>query len=694
VTGATYSTKHTARRRLQPLLHDAVLCVVAPTMAVSGTDGQMRSGLHGLYEGDRRVLSRLLLTVDGEEPELLRGQLVGTSGARFAAVVRTVGEELPDPALIIDRRRDLRAEQGASTFERVRLHNAGRVPVEFDVVLEVACDFIDIIDVKSGHDAEPVPPQPSADGLTWSLAANRAALLASPPPDRIEAPAGRLHWTVALQPGQTWLMELSAKASIGEGSPMRAAPAGDPIWVRPEVDCDDTRLAQLVGRSLDDLAGLRLADPEQPDDQFLAAGAPWFLTLFGRDAIWAARMLLPLGTVLAAGTLRALARRQGVTHDPVTTEQPGKILHELRAEVASGAAVRLPPRYYGTVDATPLFITLLAEAWRWGLAEAEVAALLPHAQRALAWLRDSGDPDGDGFIEYVPSGSGLANQGWKDSHDGVQSAGGVLADPPIALCEAQAYAYQAARNGADLLDAFNLPGGTAWREWAADLRSRFNRRYWVEDADGPYLAIALDAAKRPVDGLASNMGHVLGTGILDAEGAAAVARRLGSPDMDSGYGLRTFGARSARYNPLGYHVGSIWPHDTAIAVDGLARSGHRDVAIRLARGLIDAAQWFDYRLPELFSGEQRIQGVAPLPYPAACRPQAWSAASAILILTSLLGLEPNAPSGRLVVAKPHPMPYRRLTAENLRIAQARLDIRLLDGTLEVAAPPTLQVEIR
>ena len=337
MTGGTSSARRSKkppapRRHLQPLLHDAVLCVVAPTMAVSAADGQMRSGLHGLYEGDRRVLSRLVLQVDGEEPEPLRGQLVGTSEARFAAVVRTVGEDRPDPPVIVDRRRAIHpptpgpaaeaAARPARLLELVRVRNAGRVPVEFDVTVEAACDLADITDVKAGRSAEPLAAgeagEAAGGGLAWELGRNRVALLASPPPELVDARAGRLRWALALEPGESWEVELSTVVSIGgagEAPPVLAVATGGPIWAEPEVDCDDARLAELVGRSLADLAGLRLADPERPEDQFLAAGAPWFLTLFGRDAIWAARMLLPLGTALAAGTLRALARRQGVADD-------------------------------------------------------------------------------------------------------------------------------------------------------------------------------------------------------------------------------------------------------------------------------------------------------------------------------------------------------------------------------------------
>ncbi len=245
-----------------------------------------------------------------------------------------------------------------------------------------------------------------------------------------------------------------------------------------------------VSRGALALEGVGERDPVDPRDCFLAAGSPWFLTLFGRDSIWAARMLLPLGTDLAGGTLRTLARRQGRVAVPDTEEQPGKILHEVRrAQLDLGPALQLPPVYFGTVDATPLWVCLLADAWRWGLAPGQVEALLPDLERALSWLVTDADADGDGFLEYVDhSGHGLANQGWKDSGDSIQWADGRLADPPIALCEVQGYAYEAAVSGADLLDAFGRPGSDRLREWAQALRTRFRGSFWVEDAVGAYPA--------------------------------------------------------------------------------------------------------------------------------------------------------------------------------------------------------------
>ena len=409
-------------------------------------------------------------------------------------------------------------------------------------------------------------------------------------------------------------------------------------WTTPDVNCDDERLARLVTRSLDDLSGLVMTSTYSPGDCFLAAGAPWFLTLFGRDSLWAARMMLPLGTTLAEGTLTTLAALQGSDHVAETGEQPGKIAHEIRRQTPQPeGTTRLPPVYYGTIDATPLWVCLLHDAWEWGMPEAAVRSLLPALKAALAWMRDHGDADGDGLLEYIDeTGRGLANQGWKDSYDSVQFLDGTLATGPIALVEVQAYAYEAAIKGATLLDTFEGPGhGGPWRAWAERVKERFHSCFWASDALGPYLGIALDADKRLVDTVTSNMGHVLGTGILSAEQSERVARRLVDETMSSGLGLRTMSTQSAGYWPLKYHGGSVWPHDTAIAIRGLAAEGHDASAAELIDGLLRAAQLYDYRLPELYSGQAYRATSGAVPYSASCRPQAWSAASAIAILEAL-----------------------------------------------------------
>jgi glycogen debranching enzyme len=349
-----------------------------------------------------------------------------------------------------------------------------------------------------------------------------------------------------------------------------------------------------------------------------------------------------------------LAARQGTGYDTETEEQPGKIAHELRrgaldvVRSGDGKRLRLPPLYYGTVDATALWVCLLHEAWRAGLADSQVEPLLPTLRAALEWIGGPADPDGDGFCEYAGStGNGLSNQGWKDSGDGIRWADGTLALRPLALCEVQGYAHAAALGGAELLDAFG-GDGSAWRQWAADLRARFREAFWISDEHGRYPAIALDGDKRPVTGPASNMAHLLGTGLLDSTETSLVAQQLSGPWLDSGYGLRTMSARTAGFNPLSYHCGSVWPHDTAIAVLGLAAEGHHDVARSLADGLLRAAERFDYRLPELYGGTDRRAGEPVVAYPAACRPQAWSAAGAVAVAGYLRGwrhplLDPHRP---------------------------------------------------
>jgi glycogen debranching enzyme len=409
-------------------------------------------------------------------------------------------------------------------------------------------------------------------------------------------------------------------------------------------------------------------------------------------------MLLPTGTRLAAGTLRTLARRQGLRTDPNSGEAPGKIMHELRYgglfAVRGGAE---PVAYYGTVDATPLWIVLLHDAWRWGLPEAEVAALLPHLRRALDWLAEHADPDGDGFLEYLDlSGRGLANQGWKDSGDAVRFRDGRLATGPIALCEVQGYAYQAARAACALLTAFDLPDAQRWADYADGLARRFRERFWVDGPDGPYPAMALDVDKRPVDALTSNIGHLLGTGLLSATEAAQVADRLASPAMSGGYGLRTMSTMDGGYSPLSYHCGSIWAHDTAIAIAGLAREGFGGVAAGLAEGLLAGAEAFGYRIPELYGGDDRASFGRPVPYPASCAPQAWSAAAAVAILQSALGLEPDVPAGQLVLRPMPDAPLGAIRALGLRIGGHVVDVTLdrhggvdvsgLPGTIRVVGP--------
>jgi glycogen debranching enzyme len=317
--------------------------------------------------------------------------------------------------------------------------------------------------------------------------------------------------------------------------------------------------------------------------------------------------------------------------DVSAAEEPGKILHELRRTTMRFGTSWLPPVYYGAIDATPLWICLLHDAWRAGLPDADVTELLPALEQALRWLIDHGDADGDGFLEYRDaSGHGLSNHGWKDSFDSIRFHDGTVAAGPVAVCEAQGYAYQAAIAGASLLDAFGRSGGDRYRLWAAELADRFRARFWCGTGADRYPALALDGAKQPVDSLTSNIGHLLGTGILNAEEELRIARLVTSPALDSGLGLRTMADTDAGYAPLSYHCGSVWPHDTAIVIAGLVRAGLAEYAGGLIEGLLRASIAFKQRLPELWSGEGR-----PIPYAAACRPQAWSSASAVVVADAL-----------------------------------------------------------
>jgi len=666
---------------LQPLLHDLLAATIAPSQAWSGLDGQVRAhGAQGFYQADVRVLSQALVTVGGREPEVIAAGPAGPGVVEVIGLLRGVDEAGADPTVRLRRTRTVTPGMVRETLE---LTAATVEPVRVPLQVLLACDLAELEQVKSGRDLAARAARAEDGGVVWTGddGPTGGARVEAPGAevDLSDTTAPVLRWDAVVRPGEPTVLEWLVCAD-DQGAVVGAAPSAA-TWSTPFVEADDRRLAALLDRALEDLTTLRMTAAFAPGDVFLAAGAPWFFTLFGRDSIWAARMMLPLGTELAAGTLRTLAARQGTTTDAESCEQPGKILHAVRRDArgSRGGGWTLPPLYYGTIDATPLWVCLLHDAWRWGMPAEEVEALLPAMERALAWMSEYGDADGDGFLEYLDlTGRGLANQGWKDSGDSVQWQDGSLATGPIALCEVQAYAHEAAVSGAALLEAFGRPGAHQWRQWAAQLADRFRAQFWVADAEGSYPAIALDADKRPVDTLTSNIGHLLGTGLLDAEEEARVARRLGSSQMDSGYGLRTMSTDSGGYWPLRYHGGSVWTHDTAIAIAGLTRSGHTDVAAGLVEGLLAAGSEFGYRLPELHSGDERGSVPAVVPYPVACRPQAWSAASAVVLLTSVLGLEADVPGGSVRVAPVVPSPVGTVRATGLRVAGHDLEIEV-DG---------------
>jgi glycogen debranching enzyme len=461
----------------------------------------------------------------------------------------------------------------------------------------------------------------------------------------------------------------------------------------PQLRTADRDLAAVLHRSVEDLGALRIFDPEHPGRPVVAAGAPWFMALFGRDSLLTSWMLLPWDAGLAIGTLQTLASRQGNAIDPASEEEPGKILHEVRLGPAARLALGGRSAYYGTADATALFVMLLGELQRWGGHDAEVRALLPHADRALEWIERYGDADGDGFVEYSRKTSrGLINQGWKDSPDGVNFADGRLAEPPIALAEVQGYTYAAYRARARLAAAAGDAAGAGhWDAKADQIKEAFNDAYWL--ADRGWFAVALDRAKRPVDSHTSNIGHCLWTGIADPGKAALVAEQLLSNDMFSGWGIRTLAASMTAYNPMSYHNGSVWPHDNALCAAGLIRYGFTGHAQRIAEAIFDAAGHFGHRLPELFCGFARTDHPVPVPYPASCSPQAWAAAAPLQLLHSLLRFTPELSAGRVWCAPAVPERYLPLHLRNLRLGKSRLIIDVQDYGWELAGLDGAGIEL-
>ena len=649
------------------------------------------AGAQGVYVDDRRAMSVLAVRLGHELPVPVAD---ASSGARsdFFASARGLGNPGADPTVEVHRHRTVIA-QGIT--EVIKVVSRADQPIETQVVLHLAGDGAPISSVKSDAVVEDLLLSEASDkGLSWRDDWHRTDVSFEPAPTSLvlgrPGEVSSATFALVVEPGRTGSVTITVVATRLRKSNLDAdAGAARVDWSGVSIEARDPRLAQTLTAGLDDLQHLLLTDPEDQAAVFAAAGTPWYLTLFGRDSLWAARMALPFGTELAAGTLQALARRQGAVVDATSSEAPGKMPHELRrttfGETAQG--LELPPVYYGTVDATPLWIILLRDAWKWGLADRHVEPLLPHLQAAARWLTELAAPDEDGLLKYIDtSGRGLANQGWKDSGDSVRWRDGRIAEAPIALCEAQAYAVEAASAAAELFAHFNVDGSADLREYADQMRTRFRDRFWVGAAGEEFIGLAVDGHGETVDGLGSNMGHVLGTGTLNANEVDRVARTLTSPQLLSRYGIATLASDNGGFNPIGYHTGSIWTHDTAIAAWGLAREGRRDEATRVARSLLASAEAFDYRWPELYADAGVLD--RPVPYPASCRPQAWSAASAAVLISVALGFEPDAPAGRLTLRPARPAAYGPMTVRGLRFAGQSFGVRVApDGRAEVLDAP-------
>jgi glycogen debranching enzyme len=677
--------------------HPLVL-VDGRTFAISDEAGRMWAPTHGLVHDDLRHLSRLDVTLDEAEVEVL----ASTSPTPLSAVIvgRLLDAQGAPHAGVVTTRRWV----AGGLRQDVRLQNTSTEERRWTLRITLAADFAHVFDVKEGRAAV-------AHGASWRGSRGvitgdgpdspETHIEATPTPDRVDPHTGALTWTLVVPPRSERSVCLAVEPVVDGVGAGLAFPCGvgpvDAVPMRrlerwrsevPAVVSNDPRLAAVVDQALADLAGLRIVDRAHPDRVVIAAGAPWFMTLFGRDSLLTAWMTLPFDPSLARGVLRTLADLQGTRDDPQAEEQPGKIVHELRRH-GGGGPFAARQRYYGTVDATPLFVMLAAEAWRWGaLTPTDVQELGPAVDLALDWLLGPGDSNGDGFVDYRRrDAAGLSNQGWKDSWDGVTFADGSLPAAPIALVEVQGYAYGALTGAAELAGPMGLRRSAADLARQADeLRARFDDAYW--DPRGWY-ALALDSGGRRVDALTTNPGHALWCGIASPARADQYLDRLMSPEMWTGWGLRTLGSTMEAYDPLSYHNGSVWPHDTAICAAGAARYGRWDVVDRIADGALDAATRFSGRPPELFAGMARSDAPVPVAYPSSCSPQAWSSASVLLLVRSMLGLGP-ADRAQVRIGRTDLAGLADVRIERLVAGGATHTVEVRDGSPVVTSSPSAE----
>jgi glycogen debranching enzyme len=681
-----------------PLGAGAVTLVEGSSFCISLANGDIHpEHPHGLFVLDTRILSGWSLTVNGQPLEPLAAETKEPYRALFAGrVARSDG--YADSPLLVERLREV----GAGIQEQVTVRNYSPEPADCVIALRVEADFADLFEVKEARIQRRWEESREADGDALTIRGawqdvRKGVTVQAPGADVtpealtyrvVVAPHGQWSTVITVVPGTEGAgAAASFVHSGGDGLSPRDRRRQEWVARIPALHIGNRSVERTLRRSYDDLGALRIEDPDHPERVVVAAGAPWFMTLFGRDSLWASEMALPVDPSLALGTLQTLADRQGTVVDPMTEEEPGKILHEVRLDVSSGLSLGGKSAYYGSVDATPLFVDVLGAVSRWGFAKDIIAALLPHADRALAWIRDYGDKDGDGFVEYERlNDRGLLNQGWKDSWDGINFADGRMAEPPIALCEVQAYVYAAYLARAWMAyDAGDTALATELADRAAQLKKQFNEQFWIPERG--YYAVALDGKKRQVDACASNMGHCLWLGLMDEDKAPLVAERLMSPEMFSGWGVRTLASDMGAYNPASYHNGSVWPHDNAIIAAGLVRYGFVEQAQRISTALLEAAEYSGGRLPELFCGFGRDRFAAPVPYPTACSPQAWAATTPILLVTSLMRYDTHVSRGGLWMDPVLPESYGDLHITNAPLAGGRITIDIVNSVPTVQGLP-------
>jgi glycogen debranching enzyme len=677
----------------------AVTILEGSTFCISDQNGDFTFTTSGLYAYDTRFLSHLVLTVNGERPLLLSAGKAEYYSAAFYLRNPLAGE-LAQDTISIGRHRFV----GEGMQDRLHVQNQSRETVAFELALEFGNDFADIFAVKNFDfalgdpvRAAPLPPPVEArfesDENQFVLdddgGGARTQVILS---QRGHVEPGKVRYWIELEPRATWDLGVEIVPSLdGDefvhtrtaqrrfGEERERVDASLTAWKlsvpRLRASWDD--LDHIFPRSVADLASLRLRGGEGLGN-LPAAGMPWFMTIFGRDTVITCLQTLLFGPELAHNALEVLSQLQATEEDPSIDAEPGKIVHEIRR---GKAAKNWFSAYYGTIDATPLYLILLSEVWRW----TDDAALARHfkepALRALAWIDEYGDRDGDGFVEYEKrSETGLDNQSWKDSWDSQLFSDGSLAQAPIAPVEAQGYVFDAKRRVAEL-------AREVWRERelaerldseAKELRERFDKAFWSDERGG-YYVLALDGEKRQVDSLSSNIGHLLWSGIVPPDRVDAVVDRLMGPDLWSGWGVRTMSSADAGFNPLSYHNGTVWPHDNSLIAWGLARYSRWAEAHRIIRRMLNAAGHFDYQLPEVFAGLPRTETPFPIAYPTAARPQAWAAGAPVLLLQIMLGLQPDRRQFQLRSVLPLDLPA---WAGNLSLTGIRAFDRVWDVRVE------------
>jgi glycogen debranching enzyme len=660
---------------------------------IAGNLDDRREYGHGFYHRDTRFLSHFRMKVSGRDPVLLSS----SSERAYMSYVDLTNPELfgngdpPVPQQTLNIRR-VRAIHGR-LFERIRIKNYNPNHVRASMSFSLAGDFADIFQVRgvrAGGDGHAEPPQARGARAEFSHRGTdevwrRTVIEFEPEPDRLDVVGDQVvaEFSLELAPHQTRLISMTVDPVVGEVKPLRIEfdsavhhlRRSYEDWEREctQITTDNEVFNNLLVRGLRDLRALYTSTDQ---GGIIAAGIPWYVAVFGRDALISSHQLLTVNPKPARDALRLLARQQGRKDDPWRDEEPGKILHEIRrGELAGAGAIPHTP-YYGSVDATPLFVFLYAQCFRW-TGDVEFALeLLPNVRAALDWINNYGDPDGDGFVEYqARSPRGVPNHGWKDSFDSVVHVDGRLATPPIALVEVQGYVYMAKLRVADVFDALgDYRSAARLREEAADLKVRFNEAFWMEDEG--YFAMALDGDKQQVRTIVSNPGHCLYADIVDPDKADKLARRLLQPDMFSGWGIRTMTKGALAYNPMSYHNGSVWPHDNALIAAGLKRYGHVKATNRVVTAMFDASIHADYmRLPELFCGFTRRTPNQPVGYPVACSPQAWAAGAPLLMLQAILGVSARAHENTLTVNKPHLPPWLNVVElRNLRVGNSMISL--------------------